>query len=166
VNVDDFRTLYAFNRWANRRTVDSCRALDEKKFEASCGGSFGAMRDTLAHIAWAEWLWLERWQHRSPKVASLPDASTLEKIERVIDDVARGQQSFIEKLADDRLKERIAYENIKGETWEYALGQMLQHTVNHSTYHRGQIVTLLRQAGAAASSTDYLLWFDEKQPRR
>ena len=38
---------------------------------------------------------------------------------------------------------------------------MLQHTVNHSTYHRGQIVTMLRQAGANAVSTDFLLYFDE-----
>lgn len=164
MNVADFQTLYAFNRWANRRTMDSCRAAGATKFEAASAGSFGSMRDTLAHIAWAEWLWLERWQRRSPKVSSLPDASTLEKIERVIEDVARGQQSFLEKLAADRLQERIAYQNIKGETWEYTLGQMLQHTVNHSTYHRGQIVTLLRQAGAAASSTDYLLWFDEGSP--
>ena len=164
MNVDDFRTLYAFNRWANRRTIESCRSLGAKKFEAPSGGSFGSIRDTLAHVAWAEWLWLERWHHRSPKVTSLPDASSLEKIERVLNDVARGQHTFIENIADDRLKERIAYENVKGETWQYTLGQMLQHTVNHSTYHRGQIVTLSRQAGASPAGTDYLLWFDEDMP--
>jgi uncharacterized damage-inducible protein DinB len=164
VNADDARTLYAYNRWANRRIVEACRALDDAALGRPTGGSFGSIHDTLAHIAWAEWLWLERWQHRSPKKSSLPGASTLAAIERLIGDVARGQQSFVAELTDDRLDERISYQNIKGETWEYTLAQMLQHTVNHSTYHRGQIVTLLRQAGANGVSTDYLLWIDEGMP--
>ena len=158
---EDVRTLYVYNRWANQRIVDACRPLDPKAFERSMGGSFGSIKDTLAHIAWAEWLWLERWQHRSPKQASLPDASNLTAIARVFHDVASSQQAFIDELSDDRLGERIAYDNIKGERWEYTLGQMMQHVVNHSTYHRGQIVTLLRQIGANAVSTDFLLYFDE-----
>jgi len=161
LNTEDFRTLYAYNDWANRRIIDACRALDEPVFTRGYGRSFGSIKDTLAHIAWAEWLWLERWQHRSPKQAALPDASSLAAIERVMKEVARGQHSFVERVRDEDLRERISYVNIKGETWEYTLSQMLQHTVNHSTYHRGQIVTLLRQAGANGVSTDYLLYFDE-----
>ena len=162
MNVSEVRKLYEYNRWANRRVVDACGAIDSSAFTRSSGGSFGSIRETLAHIAWAEWLWLERWQHRSPKQAALPDASDLEAIARAIEDVARGQQSFIEQISDDRLSERIAYINIKGERWEYTLAEMLQHVVNHSTYHRGQIVTLLRQVGATAvSSTDFLLYIDE-----
>lgn len=164
MNVDDFRQLYAYNAFANGRTVNDCRALDRARFDEPRGGSFGSIRDTLAHIAWAEWLWLERWQHRSPKQASLPNASTLEAIEQIVDDVARGQRSFIENLRDAALAERISYQNIKGETWTYSLAHMMQHVVNHSTYHRGQIVTLLRQAKAAATSTDFLLFFDEGMP--
>jgi uncharacterized damage-inducible protein DinB len=161
MNAEDFRTLYAYNDWANRRIVDACRVLDSTAFSRASGGSFGSIKDTLAHIAWAEWLWLERWQHRSPKQSALPDASNLAAIERVMNEVARGQQSFVERVRDEDLSQRISYVNIKGETWEYTLGQMLQHTVNHSTYHRGQIVTLLRQAGANGVSTDYLAYFDE-----
>ena len=161
MTVAEVRKMYEFNAWANRRIVAACRAIDSTAFERQSGGSFNSIKDTLAHIAWAEWLWLERFQHRSPKKASLPEASDLASIARVLDDVARGQQSFIDELSADRLEERIAYINIKGEQWEYTLAEMLQHTVNHSTYHRGQIVTLLRQAGANGVSTDFLLYIDE-----
>ena len=116
MNTEDFRTLYAYNDWANRRIIDACRALDEPAFTRGSGGSFGSIKDTLAHIAWAEWLWLERWQHRSPKQAALPDASNLAAIERVMKEVARGQQSFVERVRDEDLRERISYVNIKGET--------------------------------------------------
>ena len=162
MNADDFRTLYAYNTWANRRVLEACRALDPSTFSRPTSGSFGSIKETLSHIAWAEWLWLERWQHRSPKKASLPEASDLPSIERIMGETARGQQSFVAQLSDERLSERISYLNIKDERWEYTLGQMLQHVVNHSTYHRGQVVTLLRQAGANGVSTDYLLYLDEQ----
>ena len=162
MNADDFRTLYAYNTWANGRVLEACRAPDPSTFSRPASGSFGSIKETLSHIAWAEWLWLERWQHRSPKKASLPEASDLPSIERIMGETARGQQSFVAQLSDERLSERISYLNIKDERWEYTLGQMLQHVVNHSTYHRGQVVTLLRQAGANGVSTDYLLYFDEQ----
>jgi len=161
VNVQDIQTLYAYNSWANRRVVDACRPLTADVFARNVGNSFGSVKDTLAHIAWAEWLWLERWHHRSPKRAALPEASDLSGIEHVLNDVDRRRQEFIHDLTDDRLDVRIGYENIKGEHWEYPLGHMLQHVVNHSTYHRGQVITMLRQLGANAVSTDFLLYFDE-----
>jgi len=164
MNAGDVRTLYAYNRWANDRIASACGAIDRATFDASSRGSFGSIRDTLAHIIWAEWVWLERWQHRSPAHADAPPMPDLPSIERVRRDVARGQQAFIDGLTDGRLVERIAYTNFKGERFEYTLGHMLQHVVNHSTYHRGQVVTLLRQANAAAISTDFLLWFDEGMP--
>ena len=161
MNADDVRELIAYNRWANRRILDACRAAGPQAFDRPAGGSFGTIKDTLAHMAWAEWLWLERWQHRSPKKSALPEATTLPAIDGILTDAGRGQEAFVSRLKDGELDERIAYQNIKGETWEYTLGHMLQHTVNHSTYHRGQIVTMLRQAGANAVSTDFLLYFDE-----
>ena len=56
---------------------------------------------------------------------------------------------------------RIPYENLRGQRFEYALGHMMQHVVNHSSYHRGQVVTLLRQLGRTPPNTDFLEYFDE-----
>ncbi len=57
-------------------------------------------------------------------------------------------------------QQRLGYVNTRGERWEYTLAQMMQHVVIHSAYHRGQVVTLLRQLGAAAPTTDYLVFVD------
>ena len=161
MNTSDVRNLYAYNKWANHRIMDVCRPLDTTHFTRNLGNSFGSIRDTLAHILGAEWVWLERWQHRSPK--QLPIADTfpdITTIDRRWQEIERGQNAFLEKLTDTQLEQRIAYTNFKGERWEYSLGQMMQHLVNHSTYHRGQVITMLRQLGGKAISTDYLLYFD------
>jgi uncharacterized damage-inducible protein DinB len=158
---DEVRKLYDYNKWANRRIVDACRSVDATAFTKNLGNSFSSLRDTLAHIVGAEWVWLERWQRRSPKklLASeeFPDLATIESRWAEIE---RGQDAFLARLTDELMRERIAYQNFKGETWEYSLGAMLQHLVNHSTYHRGQVVTLVRQLGGKPLSTDYLLYFD------
>ena len=111
----------------------------------------------------AEWIWLERWRGNSPR--SLPfslDFPDVEAIRTRWLDVEREQREFLDALDPARLAEVISYVNLKGETFAYPLRRMLQHVVNHSSYHRGQIATLLRQLGATPLSTDLLLYDDER----
>ena len=127
------------------------------------GGSFASLRGTLAHVYGAEWIWLERWRGLSPR--SLPfslDFPDVERIRTRWQDVEREQREFLDALDPARLAEVISYVNLKGETFAYPLRRMLQHVVNHSSYHRGQIATLLRQLGATPLSTDLLLYDDER----
>ena len=162
MTADEFRTLYKYNAWANRRITGASRPLDPDAFTRNLGDSLGSIRNTLVHVMWAEAIWLQRWQGRSPQERPVnedfPDTAAIEKSWR---DIEHGQQAFLRVLTDDALAKRIGYVNFAGQTWEYSLGQMLHHVANHSTYHRGQVVTMLRQLGQKAPSTDYLLYFDE-----
>ena len=118
---------------------------------------------TLAHILGAEWIWVERWQGRSPR--ALLDAATFptgQSLESRWEAVEHDQMQFIEALTPQRLGEELAYINQQGQRYSYPLWQQLVHVVNHSSYHRGQVTTLLRQLGAEAVSTDFLVYFDER----
>jgi uncharacterized damage-inducible protein DinB len=68
---------------------------------------------------------------------------------------------LIQSLTPERLRERLTYLNCAGEGYAYPLWQQMVHVVNHSTYHRGQITTMLRQLGAEPVSTDFLAYYDE-----
>src|SRR5262252_1022321 len=65
--------LYDYNSWANRRSLEAAEKLTPEAFVKPLGSSFSSVRDTLAHIWGAEWIWLERFEGRSP--ASLPDTT-------------------------------------------------------------------------------------------
>jgi uncharacterized damage-inducible protein DinB len=163
MNTGEIRTLYAFNRWANRRLLEAVAALTHEELTRDMATSYTSVLGTLLHIFWAEWLWLERWLGRSPRqgdlpVADLQDAASVGARWRLLE---VEQQRFIDALIDDALPRRIAYQNFAGETWEYTLAHMMQHVVNHSSYHRGQVVTLLRQLGRKPPMTDLLFYFDE-----
>jgi len=67
MNLDSAKELLAYNTWANRQIVDAVARLEASRFSRNLGGSFPSVQATLTHRVWAEWLWLERWQDRSPK---------------------------------------------------------------------------------------------------
>lgn len=163
VELNNIRQLYDYNRWADRRTLTVASRLANDDFLRPMSNSFSSVRDTLAHILGAEWIWLERWRGRSPRALLDPAAfPTVQSLESRWETLERDQMQFTESLTPQRLSEELAYVNLKGERYSYPLWQQLVHVVNHSSYHRGQITTLLRQLGAKGVSTDFLAYFDEK----
>jgi uncharacterized damage-inducible protein DinB len=163
MTVDDVRTLYEYDAWANRRTLDSCAALTPEQFTRHIESSFSSVRDTLAHIYGAEWLWLERWHGRVP--TALPSASDfpdLQTLRARWTEFQRELSAFIDALTPAELQRVIKYKNTRGTPFEGPLEPMLVHVVNHGTYHRGQVVTLLRHLGAKPVATDLIAFHRER----
>ncbi len=152
-----------YDRWANHLILEAAAQLDAGQFTRSLGSSFASIRDTLIHMAWAEWLWLERWQGHSPKENADPaDFSTLQSVRAYWAGIEARQVRFLESLSDGYELRRVRYTNFQGVEWEYTLGQMVHHLAVHSAYHRGQVATLLRQLGFVPPQTDYLVFVDSQ----
>ena len=62
MSPDEIRPLFEYNAWANRRSLAAVEKLNVEQFTKPMGSSFSSVRDTLAHIYGAEWIWLERFQ--------------------------------------------------------------------------------------------------------
>ena len=166
MKIDDVETLYVYNRWANRRLLAAARLVEPPDFMRELVTSHGSLRGTLVHVLWGEWVWLQRWGGDSPKRAFAPDEfPDIASLESRWAQVERDQANFIGGLTDQRLRTLVSYENLQGQRWEYSLVHMMQHVVNHSSYHRGQVVTLLRQLGQIPPATDFLVFFDEAGSR-
>jgi len=162
MNVEDIRLLYGYNSWANRRTREACAQLAPEQFTRDLGSSFGSVRDTLVHILGAEWIWLERWLGRVPTgFPKSADFADLASVERRWAEIERGLTAFVASLKPEDLQRVVHYTNMSGVAQEGPVWPMLQHLVNHGTYHRGQITTLLRQLGAKPISTDMLNGYRE-----
>jgi len=163
MNLEDFRTLYDYNSWANHRTLEAAAALTPEQFTRAMGSSFSSVRDTLAHIYGAEWIWLERWHGRAP--AGLPSAADfpdIEAVRRRFAEIDRNLVDYVASLTQDDLQRVITFKNLAGVPYSQPLAPCLQHVANHSTYHRGQVTTLLRQLGAKAVATDLIAFYRER----
>lgn len=162
MNINEVRTLFAFNRWANDRILDAVRPLNLNEFTRDLRTSHVSVRGTLVHMLWSEWVWFRRWQGESPKILISDDEyEDVESIASQWHDLDRERQQFLDTLGDADLERVFGYENRMDEHWEYPLVSSMQHVVNHSSYHRGQVVTLLRQLGKTPPVTDFLVFFDE-----
>jgi uncharacterized damage-inducible protein DinB len=158
--VEEFRQLYAFNRWATERILQAVASLPQEQFQQDLGSSFRSIRDTLVHMMSGEWVWLSRWNGSSP--AAMPEHWQEVGFERMSAEWTEldGQlQAFVGNLTEDGLDRLISYRSTAGEPFTTPLSQMLRHVVNHSTYHRGQVATMLRQSGAAAPATDLIVFY-------
>ena len=163
MNTEDFRLLYDFNAWANQRTLDACAALTHEQFTRDLGSSFRSVRDTLAHIYGAQWVWLERWHGRIPPALPSPaDFPDFETVKRRFAEIDRNLIDYAASLSPEDLQRVLDYRTLAGTPNAQPLWQMLQHVANHSTYHRGQVTTLLRQLGAKAPGTDLIYFYRER----
>ena len=161
ISPETFQNLYSYNYWARDRQLEACEKVSPEQFVQPLGGSFGSLRDTLVHIAGAEWIWCERWNGRSPRTFPMgSDFPSLQSVEQYWRSVEANVRRFVEAVTEARLRQPLSYTNVAGEPWTYPLWQAMFHLVNHSTYHRGQVTTLLRQLGAQAAPSDYLHMLD------
>lgn len=153
--------FYRYNRWANDQFIGAIANLTPNQFTRDLGSSYPSLRDTLVHIVWAEWIWLQRWKGISPQVAFLgSDFPVVDAVRAKWADIEREQLAFLDTVTPDRLLAVVPYVNLQGQTWQYPLWRQMYHVVNHSTYHRGQLTTMLRQLGAQTVSTDFLVFYD------
>jgi uncharacterized damage-inducible protein DinB len=160
---EEIRLLYDYNAWANHRELDAASALTPEQFVKPLGSSFSSVRDTLAHICGAEWIWLERFQGRSP--SSLPDTTQFTDVPGLRAHWAELEDrllTFVRGLTQTNLDRVLEYKTLKFGVYKNPLWQSLQHVVNHGTYHRGQVTTMLRQHGAQPILTDLMHFYRER----
>ena len=163
---EQLRFLFRYNLWADRRILDACAALSAEQFTRDLGSSFGSVRDTVAHLYGAEWLWNERFQGRQPR--GLPPASAhadLAAVRARLEEMDRYYIDFVSTRTPVDLEQLIHYTNLAGEACSDPVWQALHQLTNHATYHRGQVVTLLRQLGAKGVSTDLIRFYHEDSSR-
>jgi len=124
------------------------------------------IRDTLVHIYSAEWVWRSRWQGESPAAMLPPEMfPDLAALRRAWGEHELKMRSFLDSLGPDGVNRIIEYRTTGGQTWRQVLWHMLQHVVNHASYHRGQVTTMLRQLKAAPPAHMDLIAFYRESGR-
>ena len=155
------RSLYRYNTWANARILEAAGKLTAGQSREAGGASFDSVHDTLVHTLAAQWLYLERWQGRSP--TSMPSGAEFADPAAVRtrwDEIERATQAFVAGVTDARLGETVAYLNFKGERWAYPLWQQMVHQVNHATQHRSEAAVMLTKLGYSPGMLDLLHFVD------
>jgi uncharacterized damage-inducible protein DinB len=163
VTLELLRLLFQYNQWADRRMVEACSALTNEQFTRDLGSSFRSVRDTLVHLYGAEWVWNERIEGRSPTSlvagTGFPD---LASVRAKLEEMDNFYIEYVARLTPQDLERVIHYKGFAGDEFSNPLWQTLHQLTNHASYHRGQIITLLRQLGAKPVTTDLIAYYRER----
>jgi uncharacterized damage-inducible protein DinB len=167
MNVQDLTTLIDYHYWARDRLFDAIRPLTTEQYEKDLGSSFKSIRETVVHIYAAEWAWYSRWQGHSPtSLLTSERFPDVESLGRAWAETEANVRAFTTSLGDAGIDRVIAYKLLSGADGASPFWQMLQHVVNHASYHRGQVTTMLRQLGAQpAKSMDMIAFYRERTAR-
>ena len=150
-----------YNAWANEHFIELLITLSNEELDMEIISSFPCIRKTVMHIWGAEDIWIQRFESVERPVWK--PATFNGGITALCDEwriASSGLIRFTGRLKDDEaLSQIVTGVNLKGEPFNDPLGAGLQHVFNHSTYHRGQLVTMLRQAGVTAiPQTDLIVY--------
>ena len=150
-----------YNYWARDRQLESCIALSAEQFLRPIGGSFPSVRETSAHMVAVEWIWLERWRGRSRRtLLPVDEFPTLAAVAERWGAVEREMREYVANLDEETLSRPLTCISTRGEEWTYPLWRMILHLLNHQSYHRGQVTTLLRMLGVQPPRVDFLVGQD------
>ena len=159
---DYLNHLLGFHYWARDRASTAVEALTPEQYVRPMGSSFTSIRDTLNHVYQAEWIWYARWNGVSPTSFPADEIPDLAALRRRWSELEGKVRAYLADAGDSGINRVINYRLMSGKEGASPLWQMVAHVVNHATYHRGQVTTMLRQLGAApAQSTDMITYFRE-----
>ena len=165
MTYDDVSLLIDYNYWARDRLLEAVAALTQEQFTRPLGNSFSSIRDTIAHICDAESIWLRRWHGEQPQGFQEPGRmADLGAAREEWAGLEREMRVTVEAMGPEGVERTIEYKDFRGAARADVFWQMLQHVVNHGSYHRGQVTTMLRQLGAKpAQSMDLIVFYRERQ---
>src|SRR5262245_10408852 len=163
---DDFVTLYAYNRWADRKVLDACRKLTPEQYVAEPVPGWSSVRSTLVHLAVVTNGWLRGLTGEvvggAPAETEVPAVADAERL------LDRAYQ-VIDELLPKRTPEWLSTPMLLhggGRSATLPPWTVLRHVVNHATYHRGQIESKLKRLGIEQPATDFIYWVFEQQAQQ
>ncbi len=160
MTLEALLALLDYHYWARDRLLDAVEEITPDHFHQDMGNSFSSIRDTLLHCVFAECVWRSRWEGESlPEPFDPKDFEAVQDVRvRWIEEEHRVRR-FVNQLGPDSLNHLFRYTELSGKPTTSVFWQSLQHVVNHASYHRGQVTTMLRQLGAQPPDSQDLITF-------
>lgn len=150
----------SFNVWATQRIADIILALPEEKQKAEIPSSYSSLFKTLLHMLDAESIWWQRLKLQERLIIPSQEfAGNIKELVAELHQQSKRWEEWVQQATPLSVDHVFQYKTLTGEQFKQPTWQMLLHVFNHATYHRGQLINMLRQLGMEKlPSTDFIKW--------
>jgi uncharacterized damage-inducible protein DinB len=156
-----FIELADYNIWADNIAIEWLNQVDDEQWNQAIISSFSSIKQTAIHIASAEKIWIDFWKNvPEPVYLSAEFKGTKNDLIKIWKKASAGLKNYNENYPEENYLHQVAFKKPNGEEGRMEFSRTFPHIINHSTFHRGQLVTMLRQAGfTKLSSTDLFTYY-------
>lgn len=159
-----FTQYAAYNVWANQRIVDAVVNLSDEQLNMEIISSFPGIQKTLIHLWDVETIWWQRMKlAEMQEWPGLTFSGSIVELGNNLIQQSKQWKDWIDGATEAALEHEYIYKNTKKDSFKQPVYETLHHLFNHQTYHRGQLITLLRQAGVSAIPNTDLISFLRKK---
>lgn len=153
----------AYNAWASKLLFERISKLSEEEINKEIVSSFPSVYKTVQHMWLAEEVWWQRLKLvEHIELQSDKFTGSFNEMSAHLSKQSQQWVAWVDGATDNQLEHVFAYVRNK-EQQKMPVYEMLQHVFNHGTYHRGQLVTMLRQLGAdKIPQTDFTVFCRKK----
>lgn len=153
-----------YNLWANKLITEKVAQSPPEIIHKEMNSSFGSIYKTVVHLMDVESIWWQRLKLQEH--VEWPGKSfngNFEELSQQLLLLSKQWNDWIHGTNEVNLTHVFAYQNSKKEQFKQPVYEMLLHLFNHQTFHRGQIVTMLRQNGVEKiPATDFIVFSRSK----
>lgn len=150
--------LIEYNTWANTKIAEQIKLFSDEQFTKESGGSFPSIRLTLLHLLSSDWTWMHRL--KGIPLIDVPGdwiTNTAVEVCNYWLPVQYEMIALVNEIAATPDKE-ISFITRKGAAYTLPFSDIIIHITNHGTYHRGQVVNMIRMLGETPVNTDYFIF--------
>ncbi len=154
--ADRFRHWFEYEKDAHAKVIGSLESVPAERHNSP---EYQKAVDWLAHLANVRRVWLGRLGEFEPLRGPLfPEKTSLPEVVSDLTSIQEHWSRYLATLTDDALWQTIEYKSLDGSPFRNELVDILTQLFGHSSYHRGQIATLVKAAGGRPAMTDYIYW--------
>jgi len=149
-----------FMKWADETVLTAISQVPPEQITRDLGNSFKSMLGTLSHVYLAEWVWIKRVQgDPGAKIADLETPADLNALGQAWPALHQLWSEWSRSLSSEEWQTPLVLRNVQGTEFPLPYWQIVMHLVNHGSYHRGQVATMLRQSGIKPPGTDLVTFY-------
>ena len=158
-----FRDMFEYVRWGDHQCLLAARTVADVEYYRDQQISHGSIHKLLVHMLAAQSLWLERFRGASPtKAEGLDELPARMDVEQRWPLVHAAMLDWVAHQSPSSLARNVTYRNTRGEQFSLPLASLMMHVIDHATYHRGQLSTMIKRAGGKPQYVSFQLYALQK----